>query len=89
MPVFAVISPSDPPKLKNALEKHFKDNYVELPRGAGWLAFASNTTAVEVANKLGVSEAETGTAIVFTIAGYWGRAPTSLWEWLSVKIAQT
>lgn len=88
MPVFAIVSTSDPAKIRTVLNNKFAENHIQLPRGSGWLVFAPNATAQEVSNQLGVSEGESGTGIVFAIAGYWGRAPTNVWEWLSVKIVQ-
>ncbi len=89
MPVFAIVSATEPAKLAEAIRTKFQDNFIELPRESGWLVAAHGSTAQQVSDTLGISEAQVGSAMVFTIAGYWGRAPKNLWEWLAVKLSQT
>lgn len=50
-----------------------------------WL-IASSGTAQELSNKLGVTEGDLGSTIIFSTAGYYGRAPSNIWEWIKAKL---
>lgn len=41
-------------------------------------------TSEELAAQLGISEGQTGRAVVISISSYYGFAPQSLWEWINV-----
>ncbi len=59
------------------------DRY-ELARGE-WLV-ADAGTAMDVSKKLGVvGEAAVNTLVVITMAGYFGRYASPLWEWIKAK----
>jgi hypothetical protein len=50
-----------------------------------WLV-AGTGTAQEVSIGLGVNTGGIGSTIVFSTAGYYGRAPTNIWEWIKAKM---
>jgi len=53
-----------------------------------WLISAIGT-AKDISDKLGVTPGnETGPAIVFSMANYYGRATTEVWDWIKVKAEQ-
>jgi hypothetical protein len=88
MTVFAVINASNPTGLTQALNIHFPGNYLQIAP-TEWLVAALGVTAKDVSDKLGITEGTSGSAIVLTTAGYFGRAPNNVWEWLSAKIQQS
>ncbi len=50
---------------------------------------------MEVTKKIGVYDPKTplapsgGNAVVFSTNGYFGRAPTNIWEWIKAKLEAT
>ncbi len=52
-----------------------------------WLLSAS-ATSKEISESLGITGpgARGPSAIVFSIAGYYGRAPNEVWEWMKEKM---
>jgi hypothetical protein len=87
MTVFAIINISDPVKLDAAVATHFPGNLLKISLSE-WLVAGNGITAKDVSDKLGITDGTTGSAIVFTTAGYYGRASQNIWEWLSAKLQQ-
>jgi len=87
MSLFAVLLPEENPKLVAAIEEKFSDHYQVTP--TQWIISVKGT-AKQISDTLGVSgkEPPTGEAVILTIAGYWGRADTNLWEWMKVKMEE-
>ena len=83
MSVFAIFRASKPDAIREALAKAYADEHLELQNDE-WLVSASQT-AEEVSDALGISEGESGSAIVVKVGSYFGRAPSSIWEWIKVK----
>ena len=86
MLLFAILGHDDNPKLEAAMAVHFPGNHLRLGKGQ-WLVAGSNTTVVDVSNILGISDGVNGSAIVISIATYYGRANTNIWEWMKVKLS--
>jgi hypothetical protein len=86
MTVFAIIAPSDSEEINQAVATVFPNNYLKMAPGQ-WLV-AGTGTAKDVSDRLGISEGKIPNAIVFTIAGYYGRAATNIWEWIALKLNQ-
>ncbi len=67
------------------------EDFLELPGRAGWL-ITSKGTSIEVSNQVGLTSPESdfkptlGSAMVTTVGSYYGRAPTTIWEWLKTRI---
>ena len=87
MIVFAVIEVSNAAVIQTALETHFPGDFLKLSF-SNWLVAGRGITAKDVSDKLGISEGQSN-GIVFTTAGYYGRAPGNVWEWVGAKLAQT
>lgn len=62
----------------------------ELQNRAGWLV-RHRGTSVEVSNDIGITppdretSSELGSAMVTSVGSYYGRGPTTMWEWLKTR----
>ncbi len=85
MSLFAVLLPKENPELITAIKEKFSDNYQIT--SAQWIVSAKGT-AQQISDALGISAKEhpTRLAVIFAIAGYWGRANADLWEWIKVQM---
>lgn len=86
MTIFVIIAQGDNQPLTDALAKTFPGNFLSIAP-AQWLV-ASMGTAKEICDKLGITQGDVSNVIVFSVSGYFGRAPNNVWEWISVKLAQ-
>jgi hypothetical protein len=89
MPIFLVHPKaiSDRDKVRPRVTAAYPGAFLELQSGS-WLLSAAGTSE-EVSNKLGVTGADhapSPSVIVFTISGYFGRAPNDVWEWLKANM---
>lgn len=94
MPVFQ-LNPigANKPQLQKAVEDSFapEDRY-QLPNEAGWLVRYDGTT-VELCNFIKLTGQEqgvpspVGSTLVTLVTSYYGRGPTDMWEWLSLKMS--
>jgi len=89
MSIFVVFRITEPEKMKRAIESAYPNNYFELENNE-WL-ISEKGTAKDVSDKLGItgSEHTVGSAIVFSMNSYFGRAPTNIWEWIKTKAEAT
>jgi hypothetical protein len=85
MALFAVISlQSDSVALGTAIETHFAGkNFVVAP--GHWVISTADATAMAISEILGMKGGAVGRAVVYNVAGYYGFAPTPLWEWLKAN----
>jgi hypothetical protein len=85
MSIFAIISQSggQPAQLESAIAQAYKDDFLAIGPG-NWL-IASEGTAKEVSDKLGISTGKVGSALVIEFAAYYGRANTNIWAWIKNK----
>lgn len=71
-----------------ALETRIKanpDRYIQLHSATGQWLIAAEGTAQELSDRLGITSDEPDgikRAVVFAVAGYWGREPNNIWEWI-------
>ncbi len=84
MSVFVVLRVSEPAKLKTAIAESYPYDHIEL--GPDEWMVSDKGTAIDVSNKLKISDASNGLAIVVGVSGYYGRAPTPVWDWMKAKI---
>lgn len=86
--LFAVVAPADNPAtaLGQRIIATFPDTSLQVS-AFHWLIVAGGTTAQEVATKLGIADGSTGSGIVYTTSGYWGRANPQVWEWIRAKMS--
>jgi len=82
MAIFAIIAqPStNAASLADAVQTHFGDSNYKVA-GGHWLV-ATNRTAKEVSDALGVSDGAVGAGIVVEVASYFGRANPDIWTWI-------
>lgn len=84
--LFAVFAVSDPDAVGKRLETLAPWLYLKV--GAGdWLVVApSATTTKELCDRIGLGTTDNlGTGIVVRAEGYFGRAASSIWEWIATK----
>lgn len=86
MTIFAVMATSDPVKLAQAIGTVFPLDAMQVASGQ-WI-IAATGTAKDVSDRLGITDGSNGAAIVFTTAGYYGRAGNNVWEWMAAKLRQ-
>ena len=80
MAVFAVIQTFSNPRLEQNIEKH---SHLKVRDGV-WLVSAEGT-ATDVSNMLDISEGKAGSAIILKASSYYGRAETSIWDWIQAS----
>jgi hypothetical protein len=89
MTIFAVFRVSNPAKMETAIRSAYPNDHLKIDTDE-WLV-SDKGTAVEVSHKLGITsptDASTvnGPAIVFSMANYYGRASTEIWDWIKTKL---
>jgi hypothetical protein len=84
MAIFVVFRVADPKKMEAAMLRIFPHDHL-LVRAGEWLV-STTGTAKEVSDKLQITAGnEAGAAIVFSMANYYGRATSEIWEWIKAK----
>jgi hypothetical protein len=83
MALFAIMAPVEWPGLVAALQTSYPDSHLKIGPGQ-WLV-AGGGTAGDVSNQLGITSGASGVAMVCLIGGYFGRAPSNVWEWMATK----
>jgi len=84
MAIFAVFRVADPIKMNAAMQASFPGNHLQV--GPGEWVVSGSGTAKEISDKLQVTgDATTGAAMVFSMANYYGRATTEIWDWIKSK----
>jgi hypothetical protein len=92
MTVFVILLPTPAPAVVEGIKKAFPDNYFSI-NDTQWLV-STTGTAMEVTSKIGVFDPKVplsppiGNAVVFSTNGYFGRAPTNIWEWIKTKLEE-
>lgn len=85
MTIYLIRSPVPNANLAKKIESIFRDNWLILSERE-WLVSTEGTTTKDICDKLGVTDGSIGNAIVFATSGYFGRAETSIWEWMKAKL---
>ncbi len=86
--IFAVLAPPESAgPLRSAIASVFPGDYLEI--GPGQWLIASIGTAEDVSGKLGLTDGRSGTGVVLSVSGYFGRASAQIWEWLAAKMGST
>lgn len=81
--IFAICSPSNPDLLGEKIKAVFGDNSIKL-QGDSWLIAAEGTTQT-VSEQIEITQGATGTALIVSVSGYFGRQPVNVWEWIKAK----
>jgi hypothetical protein len=89
MTIFAILMPHAQPALVEEIKRHYPNEHFSLS-DTQWLV-SSKQTVTEVSNAIGVSGPEQnfvpkGLAVIFATSSYFGRAPTTVWDWIKVKL---
>lgn len=89
MALFVVIAvENDTLALDNLVQSKFGNDAFKLPRGE-WLVSYSGTSK-QLADDLLISNGEVGVAaVVLAFSGHWGRASSSVWEWIAANQNKT
>ena len=88
MGIFVIFRVSNPELMRASLVRTYPNDHLEVHAGE-WILSASGT-AKEVSDKLGVTTGTpaatpVGTAMIFSMSSYFGRATTEIWDWIKVK----
>ena len=85
MSAFALIctNPTNPALDAKVAETYPNDSYRVSP--TVWLVADKGVTTQGVCKKLNIQENGIDSVIAIKVDSYWGRAPKTVWEWLSVK----
>lgn len=86
MGVFLVVPTEAAEAIGKTVRENFPSESYSLPRGEWLIAFGGTTR--ELSDKLGISEGQSGSAIIVSVMNYWGYASKDIWEWISVKERQ-
>jgi hypothetical protein len=62
-----------------------ESDFLEVAADKFFLKFEG--TSVELSSKIGFAEGTTGTGIILLVSAYNGRAPKSVWEWVTQKMS--
>ncbi len=89
MPIFVIFRVANAPKMEAALQQTFPNDYLKV--SIGEYLVSSPGTAKELSDRLMISPATggTGPAMVFSMANYYGRASTEIWDWIKTKAEST
>ena len=93
MTIFVVFRVQDPVRMKNAVETVFAHDHFSLGHDE-WLISAKGT-AKEISDRLGITDlpvgnvTKAGSAIIFSMENYYGRAANDIWEWIKTKMEAT
>jgi hypothetical protein len=83
MGIFVVFNVSDVVKVRDAIASEMPNNYLEVTPGQ-WFVSAEGT-AQEISDRLKISSGESGSAIVVSMGGYYGRTANNVWDWIKAK----
>ena len=93
MTIFAILLPAPEPAVENAIKNAYPNDHLSINE-TQWLV-STAATAIDVSAKIGVFDPRnpaatpTGNAVIFSTNGYFGRAPTNIWEWIKAKLEAT
>lgn len=86
MTIFVIFRVMNPVNMERVMRAQFPNDHYKISNDQ-WLVSARGT-AKDVSDRLAISDGDTGAAIVFSMANYFGRAPTELWDWIRTKAEQ-
>ena len=90
MTIFAVLMPTPQPRLAAEIEAAFPNDFLRLSETQYLISTIG--TAVELAAKLNIYDSKdpakpaVGIAVILATSSYFGRAPTTVWEWMKAKL---
>lgn len=88
MAIFVIFRVADPIRMGLAVQREFPNDHLKV-KPDEWLVSAIGT-AKDVSDRLQVTpENVSGAAMIFSMANYYGRAATEIWDWIKTKAEQT
>jgi hypothetical protein len=90
MAIFAILMPSPQPNLISEIKRLFPFDHLSLNETQ--YLISTTGTALELSAKLGIYDTQepakppTGLAVILATSSYFGRAPTTVWEWMKAKL---
>lgn len=90
MTIFAILMPSPQPRLAEEIKRMFPRDHLMIT-DTQWL-ISSTDTVVGVSAKLRIvdkdnpTQPSSGSAIVFAVSSYYGRASALIWDWIKSKL---
>lgn len=89
MTIFAVMLPTPAPALSEAIKRLFPNDHLTISETQ--YLISAGGTALDLSAKLGVYDPKdpskaVGNAVIFATSSYFGRAPTTIWEWIKTKL---
>jgi hypothetical protein len=88
MPIFVILPKNN--AAREAVRQNVETLFPNSLVSGAWLVSAAGTSE-EISNTLRITGEGTDhtapSVIVFTISGYFGRAPNNVWEWLTEKMS--
>jgi hypothetical protein len=83
--LFAVFAVSDAEAVETRLQTIAPWLYLNVGTGAWLIVAPSATTTKELCDRIGLGAEFVSNGIAVRAEGYFGRAPTSIWEWIVAK----
>jgi hypothetical protein len=90
MTVFAVLMPIPQPVITTEIERLFPFDHLKLSDTQ--YLISTGGTAIELSAKIGVydinqpAKPAVGNAVILATSSYFGRAPTTVWDWMKAKL---
>lgn len=86
MGVFVIFNVSNAEAVRKAVNDAYSADFLEV--APGQFLIATNGTAMDVSNRLQITDGKNGSAIVFSMGNYYGRTSTNTWDWIKTKAEQ-
>jgi hypothetical protein len=90
MTIFVILMPSLQPTLAAKIKEKFSSDHLAITE-TQWL-ISTTGTVTDLSATLGIYDPKnpaatpTGQGVVFATSAYFGRAPTTVWDWLRAKL---
>jgi hypothetical protein len=90
MTVFAVLMPTHQPAIVAEIERNFPLDHLKLADTQ--YLISTSGTAIELSAKIGIydiaqpDKPAIGNAVILATSSYFGRAPTTVWDWMKAKL---
>ena len=87
MTLYVIIAREPNVKLAQKIGELFPNDHRQL-KDDQWLVSAQGKTTQNISDELGISDGDSGSAIVFATSGYYGRYTSDTWEWIDAKLEE-
>ena len=83
--IFTIVATRNASAIRDAI-KELGVQFIPIKEDSWILVYAGTTK--ELGDRLGIRGGETGSAMIFAVNNYSGRASADIWEWLKVNWPQ-